>query len=95
MEASESCLSSLDIPLVDQTLSINSEDGRIGSVDERLELLGHARFFDFNKFALGDILPDANDADDNATQIPSRRGVEQHIDAFAIFREERKLKVGG
>ena len=43
--------------------------------------------------ALGDVLADAQHADDLALDVASRCGVQQHLDAALVDREDRELEV--
>ena len=86
-------LDGLAVPLVDEAIFIDAEDGRVRRVDEHAEIVRNASKLHLRFGDLGDILADADHADDLARRIEPRRCVEQDFHTVAIFLEEWKGEV--
>ena len=91
----ETCdCSRLVVPLVHEPVRVNAEDGRVGSVDEGLQLLSDAGLLHLDLLALGYILPNADNAYNSAIDVPASSCVQQDFNAPAVLGIERKFEVG-
>ena len=91
-EARDRCR--LVVPLVDEPVGVDAKDGRVGRVDECLQLLRNACLLHLHLLPLRDVLPHPYHSDHVAADVSSRRGVEQHLNPLPIFCVEGKLEVG-
>ena len=83
----------LAVPLVDVAVGVDAEDGRVRRVDEQGEVVGDALQLGLARLELGDVLPDADDAEDLARRVAARGRVEEHLDAAAVLGDKGELKV--
>ncbi len=75
------------VPYVDPSLRVHPKDGGVGGINEPgvLAFLGESA---------GDVLPDANDADDIPLFVATRRGIEQHLETRPRLGHEGELEIG-
>jgi len=91
----ETCdCSRLVVPLVHEPVRVNAEDGRVGSVDEGLQLLSDAGLLNLYLLAFSDVLSHAYHPNDGSTDISTSCSIEKHLDSLTILCVERKFKVG-
>ena len=84
----------LAVPLVHQPVRVDAEDGRVRRVDEVVSSLATRVQLLLAAIQLCDVLPDTDHTHHGPADVAPGRGVQQHLDAPAVLREERELEVG-
>lgn len=72
-------LRGLPVPLGDHPEGVHAEDGGVGRLDEPLKVVGDPLLLVCDLADLGDVLPDADDADDLAARAAPSGRVEQDV----------------
>mmetsp|Transcript_8654 Transcript_8654/g.24867 ORF Transcript_8654/g.24867 Transcript_8654/m.24867 type:complete len:382 (-) Transcript_8654:149-1294(-) len=86
-------LRGLPVPLGNETVAIDAENGSIRVVDEARQVVRHTLLFLGDLADLGDVLTHANDARHLVVRPSSRGGIDKHLLPRASFREQSNLEV--
>ena len=82
----------LAVPLGHHALGVDAEDGSVGTVDEAPQVVGDALLLLLHRADLGDILTDANHADDLAVWPAAGGRVQQQRGLSSKRRNPNPIK---